>query len=126
MTSPRAAGSNAVRTTPAISAALARPRTVTPQVPRADSRPCSIRPTSAAASVRSAGADGDAFGSKVMLTRVSTSAAAAGAASTSWPMICRAASGAAGSIAAATESARVEPGSGAVSMVTVTQRSAGR
>ena len=72
------------------------------------------------------GADGEAFGSKVMLTRVSTSAAAAGAASTSWPMICRAASGAAGSIAAATESASVEPGSGAVSIVTVTHRTAGR
>ena len=61
-----------------------------------------------------------------MLTRVSTSAAAAGAAWTSWSMICRAASGAAGSSAAPTESERVEPGSGAVSTVTVTHRTAGR
>ena len=126
LTSPRAAGSNAVRTTPAISAALARPRTVTPQVPSADSRPCITRPTSAAAASRSLGAAGNAFGSNVMLTRVSTSAAAAGAAWTSWFMICRAASGAAGSRAALTVSARVEPGSGAVSMVTVTHRTAGR
>ena len=41
-------------------------------------------------------------------------------------MICRAGSGAAGSSAAATESASVEPGSGAVSMMTVTHRNAGR
>ena len=111
---------------PPISAAVARPSTATPQVPSADSRPCSIRPISAAASVRPAGADGEDFGSKVMLTRVSTSAAAAGAAAASWPMICRAGSGAAGSSAAATESASVEPGSGAVSMVTVTHRSVGQ
>ena len=41
-------------------------------------------------------------------------------------MICRAASGDAGSSAAATESAREVPGSGAVSMVTVTCRTMGR
>ena len=73
------------------------------------------RPTSAAA----AGLPVLAPGSKVMLTRVVTSAAAPGAASASWAMICRAASGAAGSRAAATLSASAVPGSGAVAIVTV-------
>lgn len=62
----------------------------------------------------------------VMLTRVSTSAAAAGAVATTWLMMSRAACGAAGSMAAVTWLARVEPGSGAVSTVTLTQRTAGR
>ena len=85
-----------------------------------------IRPTSAAAAVRPAGAAGLSLGSNEIDTRVSTSAAAAGADAASWPMICRAASGDAGSSAAATESAREVPGSGAVSMVTVTCRTMGR
>ena len=69
---------------------------------------------------------GKAAGSKVMLTRVSTSAAAAGAVATSWSMISSAARGADGSMAAATWPVSVDPGSGAVSTVTVTQRSEGR
>ena len=91
--SPRTAGSNAVRTIPAMSAARARPSTVTPHEPRADSRPGRVCPVSVIASARVRGAAGDAAGSKVMLTRVSTSAAAAGAAATSWSMISSAARG---------------------------------
>ena len=115
-----------MRTTPAISVAVARPRTDAPHVLSALSRPCRVRPTSAAAAVTSAGAAGLSLGSNVIDTRVSTSAAAAGAAWTSCAMICRAASGAAGSSAAATMSASEVPGSGAVSTVTVTQRHIGR
>ena len=61
-----------------------------------------------------------------MLTQVFTSAAAAGAVATSWSMISTAGLGADGSMAAATWPVSVEPGSGAVSTVTVTHRSAGR
>ena len=123
LTSPRAAGSNAVRTIPAsLGGAWPGPARSPRRCPALiPGRAASGRPRRRAA-VRSGGrggaqlrVEGDAD------TRVSTSAAAAGAALTSWPMICRAASGAAGSSAAATESARAMPGSGAVSMVTVTQ-----
>ena len=55
---------------------------------------------------------------------MSTSAAAAGAVATSWSMMCSAGRGAAGSMAAAIRPVRVEPGSGAVSTVTVTHGSA--
>ncbi len=114
-----------MRTTPAISAEVSRPSTVSPQVPSSVSSPNRARPTSAIAAVRFFGAAGDAAGSKVRLTRVSTSAAAAGAASIRSPRMARAARGALGSIAAVTWSARVVPGSGAVSMITVTHRSIG-
>ena len=94
--SPRTAGSNAIRTIPAMSAARARPSTVTPQAASADSRPASVCPISVTASAMSRGWAGNAAGSKVMLTRVSTSAAAAGAVATSWSMISSAARGADG------------------------------
>ena len=70
--------------------------------PSEDSSPTSARPGLGAAAARLRGAAGEAFGSKVRLTRVSTSAAAPGAAATSWSRICQAAAGRAGSIASAT------------------------
>ena len=109
-----------------MSAARARPSTVTPHEPRADSRPARVCPVSVIASARSRGAVGEAAGSNVTETRVATSAAAAGAAATTWSMIAIAAGGAEGSIAAATWPVSVDPGSGAVSTVTVTQRTVGR
>ena len=111
---------------PARSAARARPSTLTPQPPSADSRPSRAWPVSVTASATVRGWAGEAAGSTVMLTRVATSAAAAGALATSWSMISSAGRGAAGSIAAATWPVSVDPGSGAVSTVTVTQRSDGR
>ena len=69
-----------------------------------------MRPTSVTASAMSRGWAGEALGSKVRLTRVSTSAAAAGAVATSWSMISSAARGAEVSMAAATWPVRVDPG----------------
>jgi hypothetical protein len=123
---PRRAGSNAIRTAPAMSAARARPRTVTPQPASADSRPAMTWLVSATAASIVAGAPGNAAGSRVRLTQVCTSAAAAGAVATSWLMISCAWRGAVGLAVAATWLARVAPGSGAVLVVTLTQRAAGR
>ena len=62
---PRTAGSNAMRTIPAMSAARARPSTVTPHEPRADSRPARVCPVSVIASARFRGAAGEAAGLNV-------------------------------------------------------------
>ena len=85
-----------------IHSALARPSTATPVAARLASSPGSHRVTSATADTRSVGRGLARAGSKVMDTRVSTSALVAGVASTSSPITARAAAGAAGSSRPAT------------------------
>jgi len=80
----------------------ARPNTATPAAPRAVSSPGSHRVTSATASSTVLGRGVARLGSKVIDTRVSTSAPVAGVAATSWAITSWAAGGACGSLRRAT------------------------